>query len=306
MVDPQKWGVIYNPKAGTRKVKKRWKEIKEYMDANGVSYDYMQSEGFGSVERLAGILANNGYKTIVIVGGDGALNDAVNGILNSEVVNKDEIGIGIIPNGIGNYFAQYWGMDMDYRKAVDTIIKNRRRKIDVGYCKYYDGERHQKRFFINAINIGFGARIAKVTDRCKRFWGSKTISYIASFFLLFFERNTYRMHLCINGEHVRGRIMSVCIGNTDAFGQTPSAVPYNGWLDVSIIYRPQLMQTMLGLWLLIQGRILNHKQVKSFRTRKVQVLRARNAPVDADGRLMPKKFPLKISIIQEKLTLIIP
>ena len=52
-VEPNKWGVIYNPKAGTRKVKKRWKEIKEYMDNKGVDYDYVQSEGFGSVERLA-------------------------------------------------------------------------------------------------------------------------------------------------------------------------------------------------------------------------------------------------------------
>jgi len=50
-VEPNKWGVIYNPKAGTRKVKKRWKEIKEYMDNKGVDYDYVQSEGFGSVER---------------------------------------------------------------------------------------------------------------------------------------------------------------------------------------------------------------------------------------------------------------
>lgn len=44
-VEPEKWGVIYNPKAGTRKVQKRWKEIKEYMDSKGVSYDYVQSEG---------------------------------------------------------------------------------------------------------------------------------------------------------------------------------------------------------------------------------------------------------------------
>ena len=48
-VEPNKWGVIYNPKAGTRKVQKRWKEIKAYMDSKGVSYDYVQSEGFGSV-----------------------------------------------------------------------------------------------------------------------------------------------------------------------------------------------------------------------------------------------------------------
>ena len=305
-VEAGKWGVIYNPKAGTRKVQKRWKEIKEYMDQKGVAYDYVQSEGFGSVERLAGILAINGYTTIVVVGGDGALNDAINGIMLSNAEHKEDIAIGIIPNGIGNDFARYWDIGMDYKQAVDWIIKNRHRKIDVGFCNFYDGEKHQRRYFLNAINIGFGARIVKVTDGTKRFWGVKFLSYLAAFFLLFFERNLYRMHLRINDEHIRGRIMTVCVGSACGYGQTPSAVPYNGWLDVSVIYRPQLLQTMSGLWMLIQGRILNHKVVKSYRTKKVKVLRAKNAAVDLDGRILPKHFPLEIGILPEKITLIIP
>ncbi|MCS3281858.1 YegS/Rv2252/BmrU family lipid kinase [Bacteroides salyersiae] len=305
-VEAGKWGVIYNPKAGTRKVQKRWKEIKEYMDQKGVAYDYVQSEGFGSVERLAGILANNGYTTIVVVGGDGALNDAINGIMLSNAEHKEDIAIGIIPNGIGNDFARYWDIGMDYKQAVDWIIKNRHRKIDVGFCNFYDGEKHQRRYFLNAINIGFGARIVKVTDGTKRFWGVKFLSYLAAFFPLFFERNLYRMHLRINDEHIRGRIMTVCVGSACGYGQTPSAVPYNGWLDVSVIYRPQLLQTMSGLWMLIQGRILNHKVVKSYRTKKVKVLRAKNAAVDLDGRILPKHFPLEIGILPEKITLIIP
>ena len=305
-VEAGKWGVIFNPKAGTRKVQKRWKEIKEYMDQKGVAYDYVQSEGFGSVERLAGILANNGYTTIVVVGGDGALNDAINGIMLSNAEHKEDIAIGIIPNGIGNDFARYWDIGMDYKQAVDWIIKNRHRKIDVGFCNFYDGEKHQRRYFLNAINIGFGARIVKVTDGTKRFWGVKFLSYLAAFFLLFFERNLYRMHLRINDEHIRGRIMTVCVGSACGYGQTPSAVPYNGWLDVSVIYRPQLLQTMSGLWMLIQGRILNHKVVKSYRTKKVKVLRAKNAAVDLDGRILPKHFPLEIGILPEKITLIIP
>ena len=305
-VEAGKWGVIYNPKAGTRKVQKRWKEIKEYMDQKGVAYDYVQSEGFGSVERLAGILANNGYTTIVVVGGDGALNDAINGIMLSNAEHKEDIAIGIIPNGIGNDFARYWDIGMDYKQAVDWIIKNRHRKIDVGFCNFYDGEKHQRRYFLNAINIGFGARIVKVTDGTKRFWGVKFLSYLAAFFLLFFERNLYRMHLRIDDEHIRGRIMTVCVGSACGYGQTPSAVPYNGWLDVSVIYRPQLLQTMSGLWMLIQGRILNHKVVKSYRTKKVKVLRAKNAAVDLDGRILPKHFPLEIGILPEKITLIIP
>ena len=305
-VEPEKWGVIYNPKAGTRKVQKRWKEIKEYMDSRGVSYDYVQSEGFGSVERLAGILANNGYRTIVVVGGDGALNDAINGIMSSNAEDKREIAIGIIPNGIGNDFAKYWEMTSEYKDAVDCIINNRRRKIDVGFCNYYDGEKHVTRYFLNAINIGLGARIVKISDQTKRFWGVKFLSYLMALISLFFERKLYRMHLKINGEHIRGRIMTVCVGSACGYGQTPSAVPYNGWLDVSVIYRPQLLQTMSGLWMLIQGRILNHKVVKSYRTKKVKVLRAKNAAVDLDGRILPKHFPLEIGILPEKITLIIP
>ena len=102
------------------------------MDSKGVDYDYVQSEGFGSVERLAKILANNGYRTIVIVGGDGALNDAINGIMLSDAEDKENIALGMIPNGIGNDFAKYWGLSTEYKPAVDCIINHRLKKIDVG------------------------------------------------------------------------------------------------------------------------------------------------------------------------------
>ena len=72
-VEPSRWGIIYNPKAGSRKTQKRWNEIRDYMESRKVVFDYVQSEGFGSVERLARTLANNGYRTIVVVGGDDAL-----------------------------------------------------------------------------------------------------------------------------------------------------------------------------------------------------------------------------------------
>ena len=108
-IEPTRWGVIYNPKAGSRKAQKRWKEIRDYMESREVQFDYVQSEGFGSVERLSRTMANNGYRTIVVVGGDGALNDAVNGIMFSDAENKQDIALGIIPNGIGNDFAKYWG-----------------------------------------------------------------------------------------------------------------------------------------------------------------------------------------------------
>ncbi len=306
-VEKNRWGIIYNPKSGTRKVQKRWLKIREYLEERGVAFDYLQSESYKSVERLSCMLANNGYRTIVIVGGDGALNDAINGIMGSDAVDKADIALGIIPNGIGNDYADYWNIDLDdYKQAIDTIINRRLRKVDVGVCSYFDGERHVTRYFLNAVQIGLGARVVRITDRTYRFWGVRSLSFYASMFLLLFERKLYRTHLRINDEHVRGRVMAVCIGSARGYGLTPNAVPYNGWMDVSVIYRPELMQLFSGLWMLLRGRILNHKMLKPYRTKKVLVLRAQNAQVSLDGRILPKYFPLQVTIAHEAINFVIP
>ena len=307
-VETNRWGIIYNPKAGSRKTQKKWNEIREYMESRGVLFDYLQSEGYGSVERLARMLANNGYKTIVVVGGDGAINDAINGIMTSSAENKGEIALGIIPNGIGNDFASYWDLDEDnYKQAVDCIIDRRLRKIDVGRVGYTDGDVCSTRYFINAMYIGLGARFVWFSNGSRRFWGMQWLSFISSMFLLLFERKLHRMHLKINGEHIRGKIMTVCIGSARGYGLTPSAVPYNGWLDVSVIYRPELLQLLKGLWLLVNRRLLNLKKVvKPYRTRKVKILRAQNAAISLDGRQLYHNCPIDVKILPEALNLIIP
>ncbi len=306
-IEENRWGIIYNPKAGTRKVQKRWLKIREYLEERGVAFDYLQSESFKSVERLSCMLANNGYRTIVIVGGDGALNDAINGIMHSSVPDKRTISLGIIPNGIGNNYASYWGISFDdYKKAIDNIINHRTRKVDVGVCSFFDGEKHVSRYFLNAVHIGLGSRVVHISDGTFRFWGTRAISFYASMFLLLFERKLYRMHLRINDEHIRGRIMTVCIGNARGFGLTPNGVPYNGWLDVSVIYRPELLQLFSGLWMLLRGRILNHKMLKPYRTKRVLILRARSAQVCLDGRILPKNYPLEVTVEHEAVNFIIP
>lgn len=307
-VESNRWGIIYNPKAGSRKTQKKWNEIRSYMESRGVLFDYLQSEGYGSVERLARMLANNGYRTIVIVGGDGAINDAINGIMTSLASDKDQIALGIIPNGIGNDFASYWGLEKDdYKEAVDWIINRRLRKIDVGRVSYNEGDLRKTRYFINAMYVGLGARFVWISNGTRRFWGMQWLSYLSSMFLLLFERMLYRIDMKINGEHIQDTIMTVCIGSARGYGLTPSAVPYNGWLDVSVVYRPELLQLIKGLWLLVNGRLLNLKVVKPYRTHKVKILRSQNAAISLDGRqLYYDESSLDVRILPEALTLIIP
>lgn len=307
-VESNRWGIIYNPKAGSRKTQKKWNEIRSYMESRGVLFDYLQSEGYGSVERLARMLANNGYRTIVIVGGDGAINDAINGIMTSSASDKGQIALGIIPNGIGNDFASYWGLEKDdYKQAVDWIINRRVRKIDVGRVSYNEGDLRKTRYFINAMYVGLGARFVWISNGTRRFWGMQWLSYLSSMFLLLFERKLHRIDMKINGEHILDTVMTVCIGSARGYGLTPSAVPYNGWLDVSVVHRPELLQLIKGLWLLVNGRLLNLKVVKPYRTHKVKILRVQNAAISLDGRqLYYDESSLDVRILPEALTLIIP
>lgn len=302
-----RWGIVYVPMAGARKKHRRWHQIKQYLELKKVQYDYIQSEEYGAVERLTRMYVENGYKTIVIVGGDTAVNDALNGIMTSSLENLDDLSFGIIANGIGNDFADFWGLGVDeYKRAIDCIIKGTRRKIDIGYCAFLDGEVTRKRYFLMAVNIGLGAQAIEISDECKRYWGKRNPTYIISLFRLFLRRKLFKMHLKVNDDVLNERLMTVCVGNSRGYGLTPSAVPYNGWLDVSIVYRPELRQMVQGLWMLLRGRILNHKQVKPYRTKRVVIYDTEGATICVDGRTLDYKCPLEISLMPEYLNFIVP
>lgn len=302
-----RWGIVYVPMAGARKKHRRWHQIKEYLELKKVQYDYIQSEEYGAVERLTRMYVENGYKTIVVVGGDTAVNDALNGIMTSSVEDLSTLSFGIIANGIGNDFADFWGLGVDdYKKAIDCIIKGTRRKIDIGYCAFADGEVTRKRYFLMAVNIGLGAQAIEISDECKRYWGKRNPTYIISLFRLFLRRKLYKMHLMVNDEILNERLMTVCVGNSRGYGLTPSAVPYNGWLDVSVVYRPEFTQLIQGLWMLLRGHILNHRQVKPYRTKKVIVYATEGASICVDGRTLDYKCPLEISLMPEFLNFIVP
>lgn len=300
-----RWGIIYCPKEGMTGSQKYWQSIRKYLKEKDVHYDFVQSEDKSSVERLAAMLASNGYTTIVVVGGDAALYRALNGLFTVDFQHFSGIALGVIPYGWANDFARFWGLsDDDYKKAVDTIIERRLRKVDVGYCQNEEGTR---RYFLNCVNVGLVANIMKIKHKTQRFWGMRSLSFFSSMFLLLFQRMETMMHLKVNQDEINKKVMTVCIGNSWGYGQTPSGVPYNGWLDVSIVSHPELTKMFEGLWLLIWGRFLNYKNVKVYRTRKVYILEHHKSCVSLDGAVWDdSKGALEIGIIPECLNFIIP
>ena len=310
----QRWGIIYCPKQGVRRTHKRWEHIKELLDEQQVAYDFVQSEGPESVERLAKMLIQNGYTTLIIVGGDSALNRALNGLLSFDDEVRQRVELGLIPNGRGNDFAAFWGLtEEDDAKTIKALIHKRIKKVDVGYIRAIkeapEGDDYnQPHYFLNCVNIGLVANIMKLKYKARRIFGLTTLTYFSSMIMLLFQRFETRMRLRVNEELVERKVMTVCVGNGHGYGQTPRAVPYNGMLDVSVVSHPKITKLIEGTWLLMTGKFISHRDVSAYRTtRPILFEDIRNATVSADGLTIPSpQRPFEVGLIAEHVQFIIP
>lgn len=126
------------------RIKKRWGKIENCLHSQNIDFDFVQSEKQEGVVRLVSMLIGNGYKTIIIVGGDSALNDAVNCLMSTDKETRESIALGLIPNGIMNDFAHYWGFkENDLEQTVKWLKERRIRKIDLG-CIHYTNAKNEK------------------------------------------------------------------------------------------------------------------------------------------------------------------
>lgn len=285
MMEENRWAILYCPRKGSHRSRRRWERVQKELDAQGVKYDFVQSESTESVERLMTMLIHNGYQTIIVMGGDTALNDAVNCLMKEEKTVREQVALGVIPNGTLNDFARFWGFDeREDAQTIAWLKKRRVRKVDLGCIEYEDKQgEQQKRFFLNCINIGLTAVIQNMRRQGRQMLGSKTLAFFYSLLLMVFHRHDYKMRLTIDFEVTERSVMTVCVGNSLGYGQTPNAVPYSGMLDVSVVYNPKVKQLLAGLWLLVTGRLLNHKSVHPYRIRKMSA-ESGKALICVDGR----------------------
>ena len=115
------------------------------------------------------------------------------------------------------------------------------------------------------------------------------------------------MRLHINDDLIERKVMTVCIGNAAGYGQTPNAVPYNGMLDVSVVYHPEIFQLFGGWCLFLRRKFLNHRSVHPYRTTEVKFDETSQATVAIDGRVMPApKTPITVRVEQEVINFLIP
>jgi diacylglycerol kinase (ATP) len=203
-------------------------EIREELD--GMELDWIQTEG---PEDAIGAAAEWSEGLLLVAGGDGTINDVVNGLGRAGF--PEGVTLGILPAGTGNDLATTLAIPDDPKLAVDVIRQKRERRLDVARVR---SEGVGERFFINVATGGLGAEISDANDEeLKKRWGK--LSYLRASLEVAKNFDVRELALYLDGEERQVRAVNIAVGNCRYTGggwpATPKANPEDGLLDVVVI-----------------------------------------------------------------------
>jgi len=306
-IDQKEWLVIVNPNAGKGRGAKDWDKISVILKKENLSFavKFTERKGHAVILTLEAISA--GFRKIITVGGDGTLNEVVNGVFSNDVCPSKEISLALIPVGTGNDWGRMFGIPLNYEIAVKIIRDNKMMVHDVGLVSYYDGTEKKKRYFINIAGLGFESVVVRKTNLQKEKGRGGKLIYFYNLLTSLLSYNNTKAEIIIDGEIIHADVFSVNIGNGRYCGggmrQTPDALPNDGLLDVTIINGMGKFEIIRNLKILYDGTILNHPKIDGYKCKSIKVSSDSIIYTEADGESLGHT-PAEFSIIPASINII--
>jgi len=303
----REWLVIVNPNAGNGKGKKDWDKISDLLKNEALPFDvnFTERKGHAIHFTIEGIAA--GYRKIITVGGDGTLNEVVNGVFLNKNCPTTDISLALIPVGTGNDWGRMFGIPLDYKKAISIIGENKLMLHDVGLVSFYYGTEKKERYFINIAGLGFESVVVKRTNYQKDRGHSGKLIYFYNLLMSLISYKNTRAEIIIDGEKISADVFSLNVGNGRYCGggmrQTPRALPDDGLLDVTIINGMGKFEIMRNLKILYDGTILQHPKIDGYKCKNIKVSSDSVMYAEADGESLGQT-PAEFSIIPDGINIV--
>ncbi len=296
---------LVNPAAANGATGRRWPEFAHKAAGVGLEGDALISEHRGQLGTLAREAAAGGARLLVVVGGDGALNEVVNGLAGIE----DAPALALIPSGTGGDFVRTFGIPDDVVAAARIALEGDTQTIDLGRVSYraWDGSEATS-VFANVASAGMSGAIAQRANDTSKKLGAKA-SYLWATLAVFKGWSAVQTELAVDGEIRSGRMFDVVVANGRFFGggmkMCPDAVANDGLLDVVTIgdvTKRDLVMTMPKIY---RGTHLPHPKAEAMRGRIVTVETDEPVPVELDGE-QPGTTPARFEVLPGTLRLRVP
>lgn len=282
--------IIINPVAGARAGQRKWSRIQRLLEEAGLQFDYEFTQGTLHGIELAKEAVAQGYKLVVAVGGDGLVNEVVNGLIGPN--GKSEADLGIISLGTANDFARSLGLPRELSQACHFLTSPRRVEVDIGTAEYiYQGE-VRRRLFVNVAGSGFDAAWMRAANLSLKPSGAK-LPYVVAFLKTLATYPPKDFLVSFDGKKEEWRALTVLVGNgkyAATIPLTPDADLSDGQFEVIEVKPLKMLEALPKMYLKVpKGEaIIDYK-----RSNFVQLESPQRLPVEADGELLgelPARF----------------
>ncbi len=283
---------IHNPVSGVRKFNRFEELVQQNLDLDKFEYSIRDTKSPKDAMRLASVAVQENFEIVVAVGGDGTINEVIQGLGNSSVI------LGIIPGGSGNGLARHLEIPLEPDKAIQQINKFRIKTIDIATINGYP--------FASIAGLGFDARVASKYRKVRRRGLYGYARVIAQEFFSYRERE---YTLTFNGQQITRKAVLLSIANSNQFGYNtiiaPTSRADDGLLDVVVMKKFPLGELPRMIGLLFTGKIDQASYYESFKTKELFIVRRRGKRVNIDGEAIRMGREIFIRILPAAIKVIV-
>lgn len=308
--------VIVNPKSASGATRENWAATAADLRAHFGPFSVAFTRGPGDGTRIAKEAAQRGRKFIIACGGDGTINEVVNGIVQS----GEDCELGVLPSGTGGDFRRTLGMPHTNRDAAAALRDGVTKTIDVGKVTFDDHDGNvTSRYFVNVSSAGLAADVIRRVKSAKVFdWlpveqlrGKANFAVSTLKEIIEIEPSILRVKFDDGDEHTLQTI-AFCVANSRFFGGgmliAADAKPDDGLFDIVNIGDIGTIRLVLNAHTLYRGTLANLDEVKVTRARKIEISAAepaREIRIETDGEL-PGRLPAVYEIFPRVLRVRVP
>lgn len=285
---------IVNPIAGHGKAMAVTKKIEKELTERKIKHQIVYSEYPGhSVELAAGVNEKE-FSKVVSIGGDGTLNEILNGL------NLKTMSLGIVPAGTGNDLVRCTGIPSDEEQALEVILNGVEKSIDIGVIN------NQR--FINVAGFGLDVEVLRETMKFKKIIKGE-LAYALGLVKALLKFKPIKLHVLVDGVEYHQEAMICAIGNGQYFGGgmriLPSAELDDGLFDICIIKKKPKIQLLYHFPKIFKGTHIKLTWVDYIKGKNVKVLTEQGVFINTDGEISQKNLP-EFSILEKSLRIIVP
>jgi diacylglycerol kinase (ATP) len=298
---------ILNPRSGRGRAASTWARVRPHLPGR---VDVYETHDAGHATILARDALRRGATTVIAIGGDGTVNEVLNGFFDGDHPIAPAARLGIVAHGTGSDFRRTLALPAPGVFLAGVLRDGPERLVDVMRVRYTtpDGST-AVRHAINVVGFGMGGRVAARAHESSRFLGG-TAGFLAATIRTAVTFTAPVVSLDLDRcSTIEAAITNVAVGNGQFQGGgmriCPRARPDDGLLDVTVVDALSLGQLVRALPALYRGRFLTHPKVRIFRVTRLQATAHEPCLIEIDGEPVGR-LPLEVMVVPRAVRVLTP